>query len=264
MKFQEKASLLILNFLWMLTPPLMAQQMHLFSTIYYPSKPYGGLEELEVLVKQETVYPEKLLEAGIDGEAFITFIIDHKGNVQFKHIEDQGDPLFKKEASRIFDHILWEKDQNRNVSGLGYEKLKIAFNAKKYKKLVKKRGYGHSPLTLSDSTNSGKYYTINQVDQQPFINEETSINAFIRKHIKYPTIAYNQGISGRVTVEFIIEPYGKLSNFRIVESLAGGCDDETKRLMRMIEWTPGKIEGRPVRTLYRYQLNFVHPGGTVR
>ncbi|MBD99006.1 MAG: hypothetical protein CMO34_04110 [Verrucomicrobia bacterium] len=264
MKFQKKASLLILNFLWLFAIPMMSQQMHLFRTVYYPAEPYGGLEELELLVKQEVVYPNTLLESGEDGEVFITFIVDYQGNVQFKHIEDHGDSLFRAEASRIFDRILWEKDPSRNQSGLGYEKLKIAFNARKYEKLVKKRGYSALPKELSNNITSGKYYTINQVDEAPQTKEGNSINAFVQNNIKYPAIAYQRGISGRVTAEFIVEPYGKISNFKIVESLPGGCDAETRRLMRMIEWAPGKINGKAVRTLYRYQLNFVHPGGTVR
>ena len=119
-------------------------------------------------------------------------------------------------------------------------------------------------MTLSDSLSGGKYYTINQVDKAPEINDKSSINSFVQRNIKYPAIAYQRGISGRVTAEFIVEPYGKISNFSIVESLSGGCDEETKRLMRMIEWSPGMIDSTPVRTLYRYQLNFVHPGGIVR
>lgn len=264
MKFQKKASFLILNFLCLLCIEVAAQQMHLFRTVYYPAEPNGGLEELEILVKQELVYPEQLLKDGINGEAFITFIIDYEGNVQFQLTEEHGHELFREEAERIFERILWEKDPSRNQTGLGYEKLKIEFNAKKYQKVVKKRGYSDLPLRLSDGENSAKYYSINQVDVQPQIFDGSSVNAFVQKNIKYPPIAYQRGISGRVTAEFIVEPYGKISNFKIIESLAGGCDAETKRLMREIKWAPGKINNQPVRTLYRYQLNFVHPGGTVR
>jgi len=241
-----------------------AQQINLFRTVYYPAEPNGGKAELDHFVKQEIVYPEQLLAQKVNGEAYITFIIDSLGGILYKEVIDEGPIEFQKEAERIFDKILWVKDKDRSTSKLGYEKIKFIFNATKYKKLVKKRGYDNLPYKSKEYSTEPIFFDINHLDEAPKILNANSINSFVQNNIKYPPIAYQRGLSGRVTVEFIVEPYGKISNARIIESLSGGCDEETLRLMRSIEWSPGTKDGKAVRCLYKYQLNFIHPGGTVR
>jgi TonB family protein len=237
----------------------------MFRTIYFPANPYGGQSELKSFFRQELVYPRQALEEGKSGEVFITYLIHPNGSVKFKEvISNDSVQAFLDEASRVFDKILWEPDKGRDLESLGYEKLKIIFNPKKYKKAVKRRGYDLLPYPNLTIDSSYKYYSINELKEKPSITNANSINEFISNNIKYPPIAMQRNISGRVTVEFIIEPYGKTSNVRVIEPLAGGCNEETIRLMKAIEWSPGVKDGKAVRTLYTYQLNFVHPGGTVK
>jgi hypothetical protein len=241
-----------------------AQKVHMFRTIYYPANPYGGEEELKEFVAQEVVYPTEAKNAEIEGDAFITYKVNSEGKVIFKEVVEEGNSLLKKEAERVFDKILWEKDPQRFDKDLGYEKLKFTFDLKKYKKAVKKRGYDALPYGDFEIDSSAETFTINQVDKKPEIKNSTSVNKYISQNFKYPSIALQRNISGRVTVEFVIEPYGIASNLRVVEAVAGGCNEETERLIKGMRWVPGFKDGKAVRTLYQYQLNFVHPGGTVR
>jgi TonB family protein len=236
----------------------------MFRTIYSPSTPYGGKDELKEFVAQEVVYPPKAKEQEIEGDAFITYKIDAKGKVIYKEVVEKGDPLLKKEAARIFDKILWEADPQRFEKDLGFEKLKFSFDLKKYKKVVKKRGYDQLPFGDYEIDSSSSIYTINQVDEQPEITNASSVNGYVSQNFNYPSIALQRGISGRVTVEFVIEPYGLVSNLRVIEPVAGGCNDETERLIKAMKWKPGFKDNKAVRTLYKYQLNFVHPGGSMR
>ena len=243
---------------------VLAQDIDMFRTIYFPAEPYGGAEELKSFVKQEIVYPKSLLKEGIKGSVFITYLIDSEGKVSYKEVIDYGNIDFRNEAERVFNKILWKADQHRANKDLGYEKIKFNFNPKRYTKLVKKRGYDSLPFNPLAVDSSAAYYTINQLDVDPKITNAESIDKFINANFKYPNIALQMGISGRVTIEFIIEPYGLISNLRIIEAVGGGCNDETIRLIRAISWEPGIKNGIAVRTLYKYQLNFVHPGGTIR
>ena len=257
-------ALFCLVFSFLLSFTLYSQQSDLYSSIYFPAKPYGGVKEVQNLVKQEMTYPTSARENTKEGSIFINFVVDPMGKVVQKEVVGEGDSALKEEALRIFDKILWETDDSRDMASLQLEKMRIDFNLKKYQRLVKKRGYDALPHGDYKIDNSATYYTINQVDRRPQIDGSTSINDFVSKNIKYPPIAYQRGISGRVTAEFIIEPYGLISNIRIVEAVAGGCNEETIRLLRAMNWIPAFKDDMAVRTLFQYQLNFVHPGGTVK
>ncbi len=260
---KQKNSLLFLLLISALG--LSAQNITLFRTIYFPAEPYGGIKEMEEFVKQEMVYPDSLLDAEIEGDVFITFLIDTKGHIKYKKVEKSGHPLLQKEGSRIFDKIVWVADDERNEDELGYEKLKITFNRKKYMKLVRKRGYHHLPfdssLSISDRIAP---YGLNEVDKGPEIKNAKSVNEFVGLNFKYPSIAMERGISGRVTLKMVIEPYGMVSNVKVMEPLAGGCNEETERLVKLMRFTPAMKEGKAVRCFYEYQLNFVNPGGQIR
>ena len=241
-----------------------SQNARLYRTIYYPAEPYGGEKEFKKFVKRELVYPDSAQKHNIEGEVFITFKIDNKANVVFKEIADNTPLILRKEASRIFDKIVWEKDTTRSNPDIGFEKLSIDFNLKKYGKLVKKRGYDALPNAINPYEYSELFYSINQVDEKPQFNATENFNKFIQDNFKYPNIALQQGISGRVTVEFIIEPDVLATNIRVKEAVGGGCNEETMRLVRLMSWKPAKKDGKLVRCHYEYQLNFVNPGGSIR
>lgn len=259
---QQKNTLFLL--LLIVSSGLFGQNITLFRTIYYPAEPSGGVKELEEFVKQEMVYPDQALDENIEGDVFITYLIDPKGKIKYKKVENSGHPLLKEEASRIFDKIIWEVDDERNEEELGYEKIKISFAKKKYLKLARKREYHHLPfdstLVISDRLIP---YGMNELDEAPKIVNAKSVNDLVSENFKYPSIALERNISGRVSVIMVIEPYGIASNVRVVKPLAGGCNEETIRLVKLIRWKPGIKDGKAVRSYYEYQLNFMNPGGQI-
>lgn len=80
---------------------------------------------------------------------------------------------------------------------------------------------------------------------------------YIAKNIKYPQIARESGIQGRVFVGFVVEPDGSVSNVKIMRGIGGGCDEEAMRVVKsMPKWKPGKQRGKPVRVSYTLPVNF--------
>jgi TonB family protein len=237
----------------------------LYRTIYFPANPYGGEKELKEFFKQAMVYPDSALNNDLEGKVFITFLVNNQSKVVYKKVEGDADQLLKDEASRIFDYILWEKDESRNNNDIGYEKLEIDFNKKRYLKLAKKRDYHKLPYPEGlEIDYSPKTYGINELDQKPDITNASSVNDYVTKNFKFPDIALQKEISGRVVLELVIEPYGLATNISVVKAVAGGCNEEAIRLIRGMRWKPGMKNGKAVRTLYRYELNFVNPRSTMR
>ncbi len=91
-----------------------------------------------------------------------------------------------------------------------------------------------------------------------FPGGEEALYAFIRKHMVYPTVAMENGISGRVFVRFTVQSNGRVSDVRIVRGIGGGCDEEALRVVRMMpNWIPGVQSGIKVPVEFTLPINFV-------
>jgi protein TonB len=103
---------------------------------------------------------------------------------------------------------------------------------------------------------AGKIFTI--VEEMPsFPGGDTKLFEFLQKNIKYPPIARENGIQGRVYVTFVVDKEGKIKDAKVIRGIGGGCDEEALRVVRaMPEWKIGKQNGRPVAVQYNLPINF--------
>ena len=85
------------------------------------------------------------------------------------------------------------------------------------------------------------------------------ISSHARLITTYPIEAHIQGITGRAIVEFIVVENGSLANVKILKSAHPLLDDEALRVIKALppKWTPGKIDGKPVKVRLVYPLNFL-------
>ena len=66
-----------------------------------------------------------------------------------------------------------------------------------------------------------------------------------------------EGIQGRVTVSFIVEKDGRVSNVRLLRSVQPLLDKEAVRVVKsMPKWSPGKQNGKPVRVRFNLPVMF--------
>jgi periplasmic protein TonB len=70
----------------------------------------------------------------------------------------------------------------------------------------------------------------------------------LQTNLQYPEAARQNGIEGKVYVEFIIEKDGVPSSLRVLKGVGHGCDQEALRVVQaMPKWTPGQHQGQLVR-----------------
>ena len=80
---------------------------------------------------------------------------------------------------------------------------------------------------------------------------------YIQSNIKYPQLAKENNITGRVFVTFVVEKDGSVSNVKAARDIGGGCGAEAVRVVKsMPKWTPGKQRGKVVRAAYTLPVNF--------
>jgi TonB family protein len=83
---------------------------------------------------------------------------------------------------------------------------------------------------------------------------------YLETNMRYPRIALENNVEGKVTVQFTIEPTGDLTDFRVIRGLGYGCDEEVIRLIREgPRWKPSKRNDEPVRGKGRVKLKFELP-----
>ena len=80
---------------------------------------------------------------------------------------------------------------------------------------------------------------------------------YIQKNMKYPMMARESDIQGRVFVNFVVEPDGSISNVAVLRGIGGGCDEEAVRVVQsMPKWNPGKQRGTAVRCAFTVPIIF--------
>ena len=96
------------------------------------------------------------------------------------------------------------------------------------------------------------------VEQQPqFPGGEAALMKFIKENLRYPSVLNESCIQGRVTLSFIIEEDGSITDIKCMRS---PHDDLTKEAIRVVKlmpkWLPGKQNGKAVRVKYVLPVSF--------
>lgn len=81
---------------------------------------------------------------------------------------------------------------------------------------------------------------------------------YMQKNLRYPALARENGIEGRVYVQFVVNEDGSVSNAVVKRGIAGGCNEEAIRVvMSMPKWKPGMQKGHPVKVYYTLPITFM-------
>ena len=84
-----------------------------------------------------------------------------------------------------------------------------------------------------------------------------NIQKWLSKHVKYPQIALENGVQGKVFVQFVVEKDGSVSNIKVVRGVDASLDKEAVRVVSVMpKWKPGKQRGKAVRVAYTLPIAF--------
>ena len=78
----------------------------------------------------------------------------------------------------------------------------------------------------------------------------------LQREIRYPEMARQAGIEGRVFVQFIVDQEGNVEYPEIIRGIGGGADEEALRVVSQAKFKPGMHQGRPVRVQYSMPFSF--------
>ncbi|MDD2437687.1 MAG: TonB family protein [Massilibacteroides sp.] len=114
-----------------------------------------------------------------------------------------------------------------------------------------------APVEVEEEEESAQQiFTV--VEEMPkFPGGDAELLQFIAKSIKYPVIAQENGIQGRVICSFVVNRDGSVVDAQIVRGVDSSLDKEALRVIgTMPKWSPGKQRGKPVRVKYTVPITF--------
>jgi len=96
------------------------------------------------------------------------------------------------------------------------------------------------------------------VEQMPdFPGGQTELMKFLQKNLRYPPAARENGIEGRVVLQFVVDESGNISDIQVLRDIGGGCAEEATRVVKMMPpWKPGKQNGNPVKVYFKLPVTF--------
>ena len=96
------------------------------------------------------------------------------------------------------------------------------------------------------------------VEKMPeFPGGEDAMRRYLARNIRYPLIAQENGIQGRVICQFVVNADGKIVDVQVVRGVEASLDAEAVRVIQsMPSWTPGKQGGKSVRVKYTLPIRF--------
>ena len=104
-----------------------------------------------------------------------------------------------------------------------------------------------------EKVEENKVYDV--VEQQPTFNG--NINQWLAQNLKYPPVAAENGIEGRVIVQFVVGKDGSITNATVVRGVDSSLDKEALRVVNsMPKWVPGKQNGQSVNCKFTLPVVF--------
>ena len=96
------------------------------------------------------------------------------------------------------------------------------------------------------------------VEQMPeFPGGQTELIKYLQKNLRYPAAARENGIEGKVVLQFVVDETGNISDIQTVRDIGGGCAEEAIRVVKsMPPWKPGKQNGNAVKVYFKLPVTF--------
>lgn len=190
-------------------------------------------EKKEVI--KPKIQPKKEIPVARQTQKFTAPVIKKDDLVKEENQIKQMDKLDDKVAVGTENH---EGTKDRNVEAVRND---IAVNTP-------------PPAPKEEVTN--KVFDVVEV-MPSFPGGQGALLSYLSSHVKYPVVAQENGVQGRVTVSFVVERDGSITDVHVVRSVDPSLDREAARVVSsMPNWQPGKQNGSAVRVKFNVPVQF--------
>lgn len=221
-----------------------------------PEFPDGGMPGLMKYLSANIRYPEAAHKDGTQGRVTVQFVVGKDGSIGNVSILRGVDPALDAEAIRVISGMpKWKPGTQKG------EPVNVRYTVPVMFRLTPEPVEKIDEMIVvgyrnPDAPVTGEVYEV--ADKMPeFPGGMTGLMQHLSKNIRYPAEAHTNNIQGRVVVSVIINTEGKVTNAKIVQSVAPSLDAEALRVTgTMPDWIPGTKDGKPVNVKYTFPVVF--------
>jgi len=198
----------------------------------------GGDQALISFIDKNTKYPEEAYKNKIQGRVVASFIVTKDGSLRNIEITRGISPVLDDEAVRVIKSMpKWTPGKQRGQAVDVKYTVPINFR-------------------IEEETSEDHVFTV--VEEMPhFPGGDAALLKHITQNIKYPVIAQENGIQGRVVASFVVNSDGRIVDPEVVRGIDPSLDKEALRIIEtMPDWSPGKQRGKSVRVKYTVPIQF--------
>ncbi len=217
-------------------------------------KGYAGFREF---ISENIRYPEEASEQGIEGRVFVQLTVKADGSVGNVNVVRGADPLLDREAVRVV-----EASPRWNPGMQDGKPVNVVFTMPVTFLLPGKEPEGEvftKTVTSSPPKGEPEEEVFFKVEVMPDF-QGGGLDAFlsyIAENIRYPQEAAEEGVQGRVFVEFIVRKDGSVTDAKIVRGVDPLLDKEALRVVSASpQWVPGMQRGQEVDVKFTFPVIF--------
>lgn len=202
----------------------------------------------EITRREFDIDPQQFLDAqNSTNDSTIVGKFICKEEVYFKQGEHDRSNAYEGWLPEMFGSAVIEIIDEINEEG-GYASGQNTYQGIPFKEIV--------VIDKIEDSDEGEIFMV--VEQMPqFPGGMEAFDKYLKENLNYPPLAKQQGIQGKVYVQFVINRDGSISDVKVVRGVDSALDEEALRLINsMPRWIPGKQRGKNVRVSYTKPINF--------
>jgi TonB family protein len=168
----------------------------------------------------------------------------------------ESDKLFWRDCGTIDTTYFDANSKPCNKSQYTYKEIKYKSSYSKMDTIVTYYKNGNVKQYKSPNNDS---IAASVQESAEFPGGITALADFIRKNLRYPTQARENGVNGKVFLKFVISEEGKLSDIKTEKGIPNckECETEAIRIISIMpNWKPAKINGKPVKCYFNFPIKF--------
>ncbi|QJX46085.1 energy transducer TonB [Hymenobacter taeanensis] len=214
----------------------------IYDAVEKPAVPLGGLDAYAQYLADKQQYPTAALQAGTQGTVNVTFVIEKTGSISNVTVAQPVAPELDAEAIRLIKAgPRWTPAQHRG--GVVRQRVSIPITFQ-----IPASAEGG---TAGAAPAAGAGPTTQVVTPDKPARPVGGTDAFfewIQQNQKYPALARQRKVEGRVMMEFIVQKDGSLAEIKPIKRMGSGLDEEAIRLIKAApKWEPATYKGQPMK-----------------
>ncbi|GAA4012430.1 hypothetical protein GCM10022408_26450 [Hymenobacter fastidiosus] len=223
----------------------------IYDAVQKPAVPIGGVQGYADYLEKNQQYPTKALQSGHEGTVNVTFVVEKTGVISNVAVLQATEPELDAEALRLIrGGPKWTPAEHRGGKVRQRVTIPISYHLPLGAGGPAPAVVDGQPVKPAVGTTGAPAPTLVTAEQpaRPVGGTEVFFE-WIQKNQKYPNLARQRKVEGRVPVEFVIQKDGSLTDVKLAgKRLGSGLDEEALRLIKSApKWLPAQFQGQPVK-----------------